>query len=64
MDSMTVDISHIPEGQIAADDTVDLLNASYGVDAVAEAEGTIGYEVLTSLGRRYHRVYENTEQNI
>ncbi|KXV72717.1 alanine racemase [Acetobacter cerevisiae] len=64
MDSMTVDISHIPEGLITADDTVDLLNASYGVDAVAEAEGTIGYEVLTSLGRRYHRVYEKTEQNI
>lgn len=59
MDSMTVDISDVPEGQIAADDTVDLLNASYGVDAVAEAEGTIGYEVLTSLGRRYHRIYKN-----
>lgn len=58
MDSMTVDISAIPEGQIAADDMVDLLTETYGVDAVAEAEGTIGYEVLTSLGRRYHRVYK------
>lgn len=64
MDSMTVDISAIPEGQIAADDMVDLLTDSYGVDAVAVAENTIGYEVLTSLGRRYHRVYKNTEQNI
>lgn len=64
MDSMTVDISAIPEGQIAADDMVDLLTDSYGVDAVAAAENTIGYEVLTSLGRRYHRVYKNTEQNI
>jgi alanine racemase len=27
------------------------------VDAVAGAAGTIGYEVLTGLGRRYHRVY-------
>nr|WP_194300424.1 alanine racemase [Acetobacter farinalis] len=63
MDSMTVDISDIPEGQIAPDDTVELLNASHGVDAVAQAEGTIGYEVLTSLGRRYHRVYENQPQN-
>ncbi|HEY4143085.1 MAG TPA: alanine racemase C-terminal domain-containing protein, partial [Pseudolabrys sp.] len=27
------------------------------VDDVAAAAGTIGYEVLTSLGRRYHRVY-------
>lgn len=59
-----MDISAIPEGQITADDTVDLLNDAYGVDALAAAEGTIGYEVLTSLGRRYHRVYKNTEQNI
>ena len=26
-------------------------------DAVAERAGTNGYEVLTSLGRRYRRVY-------
>ncbi|MFT8675081.1 MAG: alanine racemase [Acetobacter sp.] len=57
MDSMTVDISALPEGQLEADGMVDLLNESYGVDAVGTAEGTIGYEVLTSLGRRYHRVY-------
>jgi alanine racemase len=28
------------------------------VDDVAAAMGTIGYEVLTHLGRRYHRVYK------
>jgi len=27
------------------------------VDDVAEAAGTIGYEILTGLGRRYHRRY-------
>ena len=27
------------------------------VDDVASVAGTIGYEVLTSLGKRYHRVY-------
>jgi alanine racemase len=27
------------------------------VDEVAAGMGTIPYEVLTSLGRRYHRVY-------
>jgi alanine racemase len=26
-------------------------------DDIAARCGTIGYEVLTSLGRRYHRVY-------
>ena len=27
------------------------------IDTLAAAAGTIGYEILTSLGRRYHRVY-------
>jgi alanine racemase len=27
------------------------------VDAFANMADTIGYEILTSLGRRYHRVY-------
>jgi alanine racemase len=27
------------------------------LDDVADAAGTNGYEVLTSLGRRFHRVY-------
>jgi alanine racemase len=27
------------------------------VDDLGRLAGTIGYEVLTSLGRRYHRVY-------
>lgn len=59
MDSMTVDISALPEGQLEADGMVELLNDTYGVDDVARAEGTIGYEVLTSLGHRYHRNYEH-----
>ncbi|WP_371263704.1 alanine racemase [Acetobacter syzygii] len=57
MDSMTVDVSSIPEGQLETDGMVELLNDAYGVDDVAAAEGTIGYEVLTSLGHRYHRNY-------
>jgi alanine racemase len=27
------------------------------VDAIADAAGTIGYEILTSLGQRYYRVF-------
>jgi alanine racemase len=34
-----------------------LLHENYGVDAAAADAGTIGYEILTALGRRYHRVY-------
>ncbi len=36
---------------------VELLGEDYGVDAAAADAGTIGYEILTALGRRYHRVY-------
>ncbi|MFT9458668.1 MAG: alanine racemase [Acetobacter orientalis] len=59
MDSLTVDVSGVPEAALGAETLVDLLNDQYGVDDVAKAEGTIGYEILTSLGRRYHRVYHN-----
>ena len=54
MDLVTVDVTgleHVPE-------TLDVLNDFQGVDALAEAAGTIGYEVLTSLGPRYERVYK------
>jgi alanine racemase len=29
------------------------------LDEVAEQAGTIAYEVLTSLGRRFHRVWKS-----
>ena len=36
---------------------IELLGPCYGVDDAAADAGTIGYEILTSLGARYHRVY-------
>jgi alanine racemase len=29
------------------------------LDRVADAAGTIGYEILTSIGGRYERTYQN-----
>ena len=37
--------------------TIELLGPDYGVDEVAAEAGTIGYEILTALGARHHRVY-------
>jgi alanine racemase len=34
-------------------DTLDILGPHQTVDDLAEAAGTIGYEILTSLGPRY-----------
>ncbi|MFV0294273.1 MAG: alanine racemase [Paracoccus sp. (in: a-proteobacteria)] len=51
MDLITVDVSALSD----IPDTLDLICPAQPVDAVAEAMGTIGYEVLTSLGRRHER---------
>lgn len=57
MDSLAIDISHVPEGLLQEDMQVDLIGPHQTVDDVAAATGTIGYEILTSLGHRYHRAY-------
>jgi alanine racemase len=36
---------------------IELLGDDHGVDDAAAEAGTIGYEILTGLGRRYHRIY-------
>ena len=53
MDLITVDISHLTE----TPDHLEIIGPHRSVDDVAEAAGTIGYEILTSLGNRYHRRY-------
>lgn len=53
MDMLTVDVTDI-EGEPAA---LQILGPHQSVDTVAEYAGTIGYEVLTSLGARYDRTY-------
>jgi alanine racemase len=53
MDLITVDITHLD----ADPEALDILGPHQGVDRLAEAAGTIGYEILTSLGPRYRRRY-------
>jgi alanine racemase len=57
MDLMTFDATDVPEGSVMRGGWVELLGERVTVDDLAAFAGTIGYEVLTSLGRRYHRVY-------
>ncbi len=57
MDLLTIDISDIPEEQARPGSWIDLIGPHNPVDSVAAEAGTIGYEILTSLGRRYHRRY-------
>jgi len=59
MDLVTIDISGIPEPEAQVGTLVDLIGPHNPVDTVAAEAGTIGYEILTSLGRRYVRRYRD-----
>lgn len=53
MDLITVDVTALSDSP----DHLQLLGMHQSVDTLAEYAGTIGYEVLTSLGARYARSY-------
>lgn len=57
MDLIALDISALDSASVKAGDVVELLGSTVSVDDLAQATGTIGYEVLTSLGSRYERRY-------
>jgi alanine racemase len=57
MDLMAIDITDLPDNAARRGELVTLIGHEISVDDVAGVAGTIGYEVLTNLGRRYHRVY-------
>lgn len=57
MDLITLDVTDVPETVAYPGAMVELIGPHHSVDALAEEAGTIGYEILTALGRRYHRRY-------
>jgi len=57
MDLATFDVSDVPPSELYPGNMIELIGAHYGVDDAAADAGTIGYEILTALGARYHRVY-------
>ncbi len=57
MDLVTVDVSEIAPDAARPGAFASFLDADHTVDHAAAAAGTIGYEILTALGRRYHRRY-------
>jgi alanine racemase len=57
MDMLTVDLTDLPAAQVG--DEVQLWGAQLPVDEVAQAAGTIGYELLTKVTRRVPRRYRN-----
>src|SRR5712672_3332981 len=57
MDLMAIDITDLPPNAARRGHMVTLIGEGITVDELAHHFGTIGYEVLTSLGRRYARIY-------
>jgi alanine racemase len=57
MDSITLDVTGIPDARLQPGMTVELLGPHQHVDVVAAEAGTIGYEVLTRMGARFERRY-------
>ena len=57
MDLLALDVTGLAPDAVRPGLWAELLNTEQDVDALAAEAGTIGYEILTSLGARYHRVY-------
>jgi alanine racemase len=56
MDLIVIDVTDAAPAPQPGD-SIELIGESLTVDEVGRSAGTIGYEILTGLGRRYHRVY-------
>jgi alanine racemase len=64
MDLIAVDVTDLEKNAVRRGHMVTLLGEGITVDELAHHFGTIGYEVLTSLGSRYARVYKGGETKV
>src|ERR1700691_1912965 len=58
MDLMAIDVTELEKNAVRRGHMVTLIGEGITVDELAPHSATIGYEVLTSLGPRYARVYK------
>lgn len=63
MDLIALDVSQAPAALAVPGAFVDLLGPKHGPDDLALEANTIGYEILTGLGRRFARVYTPAQEN-
>jgi alanine racemase len=57
MDLCVVDVTDLPEDAAGPGARAEFFGAAADLDDFATRSGTIGYQVLTGLGRRYARRY-------
>ncbi|TGE02380.1 alanine racemase [Methylobacterium nonmethylotrophicum] len=59
MDLIILDVTAVPEHALYRGAPATLIGDRLDLDTVGRNAGTIGYEILTGLGRRYERVYRD-----
>ncbi len=57
MDLLAIDITDVPPHTVRRGSMATLIGDGITVDDLAHHAGTIGYEILTNLGKRFARVY-------
>jgi alanine racemase len=62
MDLVTVDVTDVPEAESQPGALVEVLGPHLTADDLAEHARTNAYEVMTALGRRYARIYTDSER--
>lgn len=62
MDSITLDVSRLPEGTLKLGSLIELIGPHQRLEDVARDCDTIPYEILTALGNRYARTYVDQAQ--
>jgi len=61
MDAITIDLTE--HDNAAVGDSVELWGTGIAVNSVAEAAGTIGYQLLTGVSSRVRRIYSECHKN-
>jgi len=59
MDLIVIDVTDAPDDVARRGGLAVMIGDALTLDEVAARAGTIPYEILTSLGRRYARTYRN-----
>ncbi len=57
MDMVTLDVTGIPGNEAREGGYADVIGGAASLDGVAGNAGTVSYELLSRLGRRFHREY-------
>jgi alanine racemase len=62
MDLITIDVTAVPAAHTHPGTLVDLIGPEHTANDLAREAGTIGYEILSALGRRFERHYHGGGQ--